>query len=122
MTIQATTQLCHSQRFSRRDRITESRDFERSRAHGRRVTGRGFVIELTRTPGPKRLGLAVSRRVGGAVVRNRVKRSVREWFRRDRAALPCGTDLIVIARAPAAGYSVASVAEELSALVRRGAR
>jgi ribonuclease P protein component len=64
-----------------------------------------------------RLGLAVSRRVGGAVVRNRVKRRVREWFRRSTAVLPEGFDVVVIARAKAATYSTERVREELSQIL-----
>ncbi len=46
-----------------------------------------------------RLGLSVSRKVGGAVVRNRWKRLLREAFRLTRPQLPAGIDLIVIPRA-----------------------
>jgi ribonuclease P protein component len=46
-----------------------------------------------------RLGLAISRRVGSAVRRNRVKRMVREAFRLDRHELPAGYDLVVSAKA-----------------------
>lgn len=49
-----------------------------------------------------RIGLTVSRRVGNAVLRNRIKRRVREWFRMHREELPRGVDLVVIARRGAA--------------------
>jgi ribonuclease P protein component len=49
-----------------------------------------------------RLGIVASRRVGNAVVRNRVKRRLREWFRRRRGELPRGIDLLIIVR-PGAG-------------------
>ena len=57
---------------------------------------------LLATPGEaaesRRLGISVSRKVGNAVVRNRIKRGVRDRFRRQRGLLPESVDLVVIAR------------------------
>jgi ribonuclease P protein component len=64
-----------------------------------------------------RLGLTVSRQVGGAVVRNRLKRWIREWFREARRHLVPGTDLVVIARRGAAGLTQARIRESLEELV-----
>jgi ribonuclease P protein component len=65
----------------------------------------GFVVLVRPTSilgGVSRLGVTVSRRVGNAVIRNRVKRWIREWFRKDRGAIGPGLDLVVIARPAAA--------------------
>ena len=67
-----------------------------------------------------RLGITVSRRVGNAVVRNRLKRRVREWYRRERSALASGLDLVVIARPAAAKLDSAATSAQLTALL--GAR
>lgn len=74
------------------------------------VTGEGWTPRT-------RLGMAVSRRVGGAVERNRVKRHIREWFRQSRCALPTGVDLVIIARRGAAALAGPEVAHELGKLL-----
>ena len=52
-----------------------------------------------------RLGLSVSRRVGGAVERNRVKRVLREAFWEEAERLPAGSDYVVVARPDARGLA-----------------
>jgi ribonuclease P protein component len=64
------------------------------------------------------LGVTVSRKVGAAVARNRVKRCIREWFRQDRSVLPTDAALVVIARRGAADLDGAGVRRELGDLFR----
>jgi ribonuclease P protein component len=71
------------------------------------------VITQRRSSGPSRIGITASRRVGGAVVRNRVKRLVREFFRHHQERLQPAQDVLVIARAGAAKASYAQVRHEL---------
>ena len=68
-----------------------------------------------------RLGLSVSRKVGGAVIRNRWKRLLREAFRLNRQKLPTGIDLIVIPRAGKEPM-LASLSESLVRLAERVGR
>lgn len=84
-------------------------------AHFKVVRGRGPA-------GPVRLGLIVSRKVGGAVERNRIKRVVREWFRRARHTLPPNLDIIVIARSGAARLGLAEAGQELEGAARQAGR
>ncbi|MDD2556937.1 MAG: ribonuclease P protein component [Desulfuromonas sp.] len=57
-----------------------------------------YVYVLAKEEGPTRLGLVVSRKVGGAFLRNRYKRIIREYFRTHYAILPIHTDIVVCMR------------------------
>jgi ribonuclease P protein component len=66
-----------------------------------------------------RLGITVSKKVGKAVVRNQVKRWVKESYRRMSELAPPATDLVVVARTGAAESSFAATSSELRGLLRR---
>lgn len=108
-------------RFTRADRLLHSREFQHVTRQGRRAASDAFVVlvALDSTGGRPRLGVTVSRRVGNAVVRNRVKRRIREWFRRERERLPAGAEVLVIARKEAALLSFQEGGRVLSTLVAR---
>jgi ribonuclease P protein component len=107
-------------RLRTRQRLRTGAEFDAVFKRGTRLDGRLFL--LVASPNGRafdRLGLAVSRRVGGAVGRNRARRLLREGFRRvDRPAGP-GFDLVVVARAPLAGRGQAEVDRELRERVQR---
>jgi ribonuclease P protein component len=90
-------------RPSTRGRLSRSAEFERVYRQGRSSANRHLVLYAfpnADASGP-RLGLSVSRKVGGAVERNRVKRLLREAFARAEPALEPGQDVVLVAR-PAA--------------------
>lgn len=60
------------------------------------------------------MGITVSGKVGNSVIRNRIKRQVREFFRRRRAALPHGVDFLVIARKSAVNLPSSVLDNELA--------
>ncbi len=87
------------QTLPRSARIRSRVDFDRVFDGKNRASDAVLTLYLARgEAGPARLGISAARRLGGAVTRNRIKRLVREAFRRYRAELPPGTDWVVIPR------------------------
>ena len=103
-------------------RITRAAEYKFVFERGERVVGRCFVCHLARQEdgGNCRLGLAVSRKVGNAVARNRSKRRVREFFRIRRDGFVPGVLLVVVARPGAADLDWSGLSGELERLLRRG--
>ncbi|MBF0429361.1 MAG: ribonuclease P protein component [Magnetococcales bacterium] len=93
-------------RFPKSARLLKPREFQRVSSQGRRLTTRLFIL-LVRDTDQKlpRAGLTVSRKVGNAVTRNRVKRVMREFFRLHRPNLQQNIECVMIAK-PQAGQTV----------------
>jgi ribonuclease P protein component len=87
-------------RRSKRGRLSRSAEFDRVFRQGRSIANRVLVLYAfpRAEEGEPRLGVSVSRRVGGAVERNHVKRLLREAFQLESGALPDGVDVVVVAR------------------------
>jgi ribonuclease P protein component len=100
-------------------RLQRRPEFLAVHRRGRRLDSPHFRFLWMETPGPRcRLGVTVTRRVAGAVGRNRVKRLVREAFRAAEGR-PAGVDLVVIAKPGAPRLSREQVGRELDEALRR---
>jgi len=107
--------------FSRDDRLRKRREFEECYASGVRISGRFLQVFLRARSGRPRLGISVPKRTGNAAVRNRLRRRVRELFRRQREIFgTAGLDLVVNVRPGASKASFAELSDEYRQNVRRG--
>ena len=111
-------------RFGPALRLHARRDFTAIQQHGRRVGARLFtIVGRPNALGHDRLGLVASRRLGGAVVRNRTKRRLREVFRRQMGETAQlgrrGWDLVVIGRPGVTAAPFAALTIEFAQAVRR---
>jgi ribonuclease P protein component len=114
------------QRSSDRGRLSRSAEFERVYRQGRSTANRHLVLYAfpNAASDRPRLGLSVSRKVGGAVERNKVKRMLRESFARIEPTLREGQDVVLVARPPAAELvereGLAGVDGALEELIAKG--
>lgn len=88
-------------RPARENRIRTRAEYLEVQSGGARVSADCLVFVVkARGSGPLRLGITASRKIGGAVQRNRARRLIREAFRAVFAELPGGLDIVVIVRRP----------------------
>ena len=109
-----------SHRFPRESRLRRRSAFVKLSGEGRKLHNRYFlVIFAPGETGRCRLGITVTRKVGNAVVRNRIKRLTRELFRRRQADLGGCWDINVIAKRQAAGQESGVLTAALGELFER---
>ncbi len=104
-------------------RLTKREDFKKVFQRGKSVANREFVCYTLHNPDVERfrLGVSVSKKIGKAVVRNRVKRLVREVVRvHYMDKLPTQTDMVIIARNPARSLDYHGVKKSLGHLFWKG--
>jgi ribonuclease P protein component len=108
-------------RFPATQRVRKRSEFLEIQAHGRRVSTPRFVLLVHARDGASatpRWGITVSRKVGGAVVRNRAKRVLREAFRATRDLWPPDCDVVVVVRHLRGGIGLDDAVAELRAADR----
>lgn len=112
-----------SQSFSRQVRLRKRAEFLAVQENGRRLSGRHMtMLVLTNALGVDRLGVVASRKLGGAVVRNRAKRRVREMFRLgqpSRDLTPRTLDIVVIPKRELAATPFETLQHEFDAALSK---
>lgn len=108
--------------FPKSARLWRASEFSRLRAEGKAVHGKLMVLSVLRHEAggvAARIGIVTSRRVGGAVVRNRVRRQLREAVRLARPYLAANCWLVLIARHQASQATFHALDAEWQSLARR---
>ena len=100
-------------------RIRRRGEFQRVFDAGRRAHGRYLTIIAAPAPGPNsRLGIVASKKLGGAVVRNRAKRLIRQVFRTVDGP-ECASDLVIIPKHSALEALIPELVNDYKATLRR---
>lgn len=108
-------------RFGRAARVKQGRDFARIRQEGRRLAHGCLIANWLRVepPARSRLGVITAAKIGGAVIRNRARRLLRESYRLHQLELLQAIDLVLVARPSIAGKSMAEVENDFLTTLRK---
>ena len=108
-------------RFGRAARIKQGRDFARVRRVGERMVVGCLIANWQRLPADaaSHLGVITGGRIGGAVVRNRARRLMRETFRLHQRELAGPVDLVLVARPSIVGKGFAEVERDFLVTLRK---
>lgn len=112
--------LLKKRMYTGADRIRKRPEFIHISKTGRRVQNSFFIVlYIAGVAQQSRLGVTVTKRVGNAVTRNRIKRLLREYFRSNREKLGAILDMNIIAKEEAAGLTSAETFSSLESLFRK---
>ena len=108
-------------RLGRTSRLAQSRDFARVRQAGERLAQGCLIANWNKLPEgvPSRLGVVTSKKIGGAVVRSRARRLLRESYRLHQQDLTQPVELVLVARNSIAGKKFADVERDFLAALKR---
>ena len=107
------------ERFPKRHRLLKRREFLRVQQLGVKVHSRAFIGLVLFDRPLARIGITTTKRLGKAVERNRLRRLVREAFRRGRMEVPCETELVVIPKKIAVDMDGGAIIADLGLLAKR---
>jgi ribonuclease P protein component len=100
--------------FSNNEKILNRADFVKLNRSGKRLYTKHFTLIINENgQGVTRLGVTVTRKMGNAVRRNRVKRLIREFFRLNKKQLPQGHDIVIIAKKDIGYLDLWKIKEEI---------
>lgn len=108
-------------RFGRASRIKQARDFAQARQQGHRLAFGCLILNWRplAAEAPSRLGVITSKRIGGAVIRTRARRVLRESFRLHQHRLALPVDLVLVARPSIVGRSFGEVEKDFLTSLRK---
>jgi len=96
--------------------LTSSAEFQALFQRGKRIDRSSFLVLWTDTTVPRRVGFAVSRQLNRAVDRNRIRRRLREAYRRVRGAAPVSVAVIVVGKKRVLDMEFGALVAELASV------
>ena len=108
-------------RLNRASRLAQSRDFARVRQQGERLAQGCLIANWNKLPdgAQPKLGVVTSKKIGGAIVRSRARRLLRESFRQHQHEFAQPVELVLVARNSIAGKEFADVEKDFLAALNR---
>ena len=120
MSAEQLTQARPDERFPKAQRLRKRREFLQVQEGGQKVSADPLLALVRRNGRPHtRVGLTVSSKVGNAVVRARLRRLMRELYRKRKARWPSGLDVVLVARTSAKDAGMAELSRAFDVLERR---
>lgn len=106
--------------FTKKERLLKSQDFIDAAKKGKRFSTKNLTIFIKSNDiGIRRLGLSVSRKIGAAVKRNRIKRLLREFFRLNKENFPASSDISMSVKPGYSPFGYNDVKEELTGFLTK---
>jgi len=107
-------------RLTKNERIIHARDYEKIRSFGQRYKAGPFIVIVAKNElGYRRIGISVSKKAGKSVVRNRLRRVIKEYFRTNKEKFPTSSDILFICRESVESIRPAELAEIIEPLFDR---